>query len=650
MKVQKVFVACDRCKKKKRKCDGRHPCRRCLSASIQCVYDEDRLAQCQERNLDPAVLRTVLDLKYQNEKLSSEILETKQQLQLKEREFTKLRTLYNEQEQLLNSIHKQQPKPLMLLPVAQGSSREQHMSARTILATAVTKMLYHSKSSGSEYVGSFAIVSISKSIRNLLGAHEETCNTPQFLDIEGQYLGAAPKDVELSFLENFMTISHDRYFILEKGKLKDTFKLPASERTHWQHFYLNMALGIGCRLVPVHRVSTYQAPEYYFRNAMKHLASSELNPLRGIQTCALIAIFVGKCHKSYSYLSSWELAGMAMRKLVQYGYHRKRNVTLKHAMKYEFMKRLFWSIYNYEKVLSLSLGRPSSINEEFIDVPLPVSMEISDHPNGNEIRILYKAQKMQQEGVKFDQPITQVTSFIKTCTIRQIESRTNLLFYSVNSLVPSADSFDLIMKSIENWHQKLPLRLEFERKMKGYESYDYLELLYHRAKLLVLLPKIMVCDSKERASLLHLACTSAYGICNSYMGMYHDSVLVFSMFALHTAFLAGITMVYYVRLYGYPKFLKLGSSMKSCSTLLEIFAERGPECKVYQNIFNTLWNFVESNIQNKNQVETTSENVQGKEWGRMSSVGRDKGFDDSLLSDWGFNEDFWEQVMLDINK
>lgn len=643
-------MACDRCKKKKRKCDGKHPCGRCRSANTLCLYDENRLAQYQESNIDPAVLKTILDLKYQNERISSTLSETRRLLELKEREITRIRTLCKQQQQqirLLNSLQKQQGKLFTNPQTLRNESNDTQMSARTIFATAITKMLYHGKNSDSEYVGSFAIVSISKSIRNLLGAREETCNTPLFLDVEGQYLGAAPKDVELSFLENFISVSHNRYFILEKGKLKDTFNLPVSERSHWQHFYLNMALGIGCRLVPVHRVSTYQAPEYYFRDAMKHLANSELDSLKEIQACALIAIFVGKCPKSYFYLSSWELAGIAMRKLIQYGYHRRRYVTEKNALRYEFIKRLFWSVYNYEKVLSLSLGRPSSINEEFIDIPLPVSIEISDHPDEEEIALLYKIQKMQQEGVKFDQPITQITSFIETSAIRQIESRTNLLFYSVNSFVPSADSFDLIMQSIENWHTKLPQRTEFERTMKGLESYDYLELLYHRAKLLVLLPKIMFCDSKERVSLLRLACISANGICNSYMGMYRDSVLVFSVFALHTAFLAGITMVYYVRLNGYPKFLELGSSMKSCSDLLEIFAKRGPECKVYRNIFDTLWGLVGSNFQNKKSLESTAEKRDSE---NTFSSGKYKGSGDTVISDWEFNEDFWKQVMLDINK
>lgn len=149
---------------------------------------------------------------------------------------------------------------------------------------------------------------------------------------------------------------------------------------------------------------------------------------------------------------------------------------------------------------------------------------------------------MQQDGVDFVQPITRLTSFIQTSIFRQIESRTHILFYSVNTLIPNADSFELIMNSIEKWHAGIPPRATFEKTMEGKESYDYFEVLYHRARLLFLLSKMMLGSHKQRASLLKSACAcasasvSASGICDGYTGMHVNSVLVFSMFAFHTAF------------------------------------------------------------------------------------------------------------------
>ena len=87
--------------------------------------------------------------------------------------------------------------------------------------------------------------------------------------------------------------------------------------------------------------------------------------------------------------------------------------------------------------------------------------------------------------------------------------------------------------------------------------------------------------------------------------------------------------------------------MKSCSDLLEIFAKRGPECKVYRNIFDTLWGLVGSNSQNKKSLESTAEKRDSES---TFSSGKYKGSGDTVISDWEFNEDFWKQVMLDINK
>lgn len=97
---------------------------------------------------------------------------------------------------------------------------------------------------------------------------------------------------------------------------------------------------------------------------MKHLSDANFNSLQKIQACALIAIFVGKCYNNFFYLSSWELIGMAMRMLIQNGFHRKKEVTIEGFVEYGFMKRLFWSVYDYEKALSLSMGRPTSINDD----------------------------------------------------------------------------------------------------------------------------------------------------------------------------------------------------------------------------------------------------------------------------------------------
>ncbi|VUG17155.1 DEBR0S1_34464g1_1 [Brettanomyces bruxellensis] len=639
-KNNRVLLACNRCKKKKKKCDGRQPCRSCKGVEAQCIYETSR-SYFPTTSIE---IQHNVDTKIDElNRLRDELANAKVKIRFQNDRIKKLEeSQTNDSDRpSINGINGQ-PQDISM-----QSQEKKSPFARITFATAIMKILYHDQNERNEYIGSFAILSISKAIRNLLGAPRKPKPPPVFLDGDYQYPYGIPISIEADFLKNFLNISHNRYMIIRPGDIKKVFGQKTSERSPWEEFYLSISLGIGCRLVGLLHVTSYLSPEFYFRNAMKHLSDANLNSLQKIQACALIAIFVGKCYNNFFYLSSWELIGMAMRMLIQNGFHRKKEVTIEGCVEYEFMKRLFWSVYDYEKALSLSMGRPTSINDEFIDIPLPLSIELADNPTKQDVTLLYKTQKMQQDGVDFVQPITRLTSFIQTSIIRQIESRTHILFYSVNTLIPNADSFELIMNSIEKWHADIPPRATFEKTMEGKESYDYFEVLYHRARLLLLLPKMMLGSHKQRASLLKSACASASGICDGYMGMHEDSVLVFSMFAFHTAFLAGVTMVYYIRFNGYSHFLKLRSSMRSCSNLLLMFSERWPEGKVYQDIFDTLWDFVETKMGEKENIVDSEKDFNLKEHNYFHAQEEANNF--SWMDD-GFNEDFWSQIMSDITK
>jgi hypothetical protein len=96
-------------------------------------------------------------------------------------------------------------------------------------------------------------------------------------------------------------------------------------------------------------------------------SKSELETLR---TILLLAQFVALCP---SRGSLWHLAGIALRSCVDIGLHwetEEQSVTLDPSDLHE-RRRLFYSTYQFDRVLCINLGRPFGIVDESINVPLP---------------------------------------------------------------------------------------------------------------------------------------------------------------------------------------------------------------------------------------------------------------------------------------
>lgn len=485
-----------------------------------------------------------------------------------------------------------------------------------------------------EYIGTFAVITIVKSIRRFLKGGSELESLPIVLenavDDENQLI---PDRMKSEFLERFFSLAHNRVYLIDHIWFYDMLSRPVEHRDHWEKFCHSIALAIGCRLTELVKVTTYPQPESYFRLALKELVHAEMDPIRQIQACLLIATFISKCYHISFYVSAWELTGCAIRKLFQFGHHQKQSFTRESSWRYEFMKRLFWSAYNYDKLLSLSLGRPCSLLDNFVDIPYPVSIDLPIQPTADDYEKLYQLQVKQVKEGDDNQIVSEFTSFVATSKIRMIESRTHLLLYSVNNSIPIADTVESLEAEIDGWYRSLPSREVFENSIGQRESFDFFDLLYYRARLILILPVIMRRSNNERDQLLDQACLAAGKICSCYKNLHKDSILEFSVVALHTLFLAGVTMVYYFKNKGEPEFINIQKDLRACSSLLFVFSERWSEAKTYSELFDDI-------LEN---VDRTSDNNQMPN--KQTQV-------DALLNSFStpndLTEDFWDQILENI--
>lgn len=83
--------------------------------------------------------------------------------------------------------------------------------------------------------------------------------------------------------------------------------------------------------------------------------------------------------------SIWFLVGLATRACVDLGYHNEHNVQVDQldALELDMRRRLFWCTYKMDRLLSQSLGRPPSIPDGFVNVPVSFACERSLRDTAN---------------------------------------------------------------------------------------------------------------------------------------------------------------------------------------------------------------------------------------------------------------------------
>lgn len=500
------------------------------------------------------------------------------------------------------------------------------------------------------YIGQSAVISKVQAIRKILtNDHDlEIARNPlmkaKYSEISEQDYNQKPsKRLEEIFLQCYLSFSRHRYHFIEKDRLMDIFNKDQTERTDWELFVTNIILANGCRISELCKLTTQFSPKYYFDRALKILGNLQsITSMQQIQISMLLALYL---NYAYDYLDPyimnvWELSGLAVRKMIQLGYHKKKLPTLKNCLQVELEKRLFWSVYAFDKLLSLSLGRPSTLNDIELDIPFPLSLEIV----GDDANYIFNLQNQQLANeLNLNLPVTTITYLVETCRIRQIESKINILVY--NKQIQTAEEFDLINQLLENWVNALPSRKEFNEGLNNEVPFDYMILLYHRAKLFLLLPKLTNINSLEpgaRQSIILSTLKSAGGICKSFQRIQKDAIFGYSIFSLHTIFLAGVTLVYCVWSLGNPANIKAHNDIIACSNLLYSFAERTNEAEtyrfLYENLTETILYNSEPAFENKDTTDTFNAAND------IENLLSDSLIPDNKFFNFTFNEDFWKRL------
>lgn len=305
--------------------------------------------------------------------------------------------------------------------------------------------------------------------------------------------------------------------------------------------------------------------------------------IENIEAMVLLVVYHLRTASSHG---MWYMIGLAMRTAIDLGLHRKANEMNMDSFSAQMRRRLFWTVYYLERVVSMSLGRPFSISDRHIDLDLPwdVNDDVEDSA------ILTAPQDPTQT--------TNLTFAIYLFKLRRIDSRIQHKIYRadrpLSSLRPKMDPLYL---ELEQWKESAFLRF------RG-SDLDYPMLHYNRAVRLLIQPFLPLLPITD--PYYHICLRAAGEICQSHKRLHQTLEYGHSFLAVQTVFMAGITLLYALWTHTEQVWsVSMSNDIRACSTVLFVMGERAGWVKKYRDAFELLVNAAMEKLQGNETARNT---------------------------------------------
>ncbi|OCF38400.1 hypothetical protein I317_07830 [Kwoniella heveanensis CBS 569] len=119
-------------------------------------------------------------------------------------------------------------------------------------------------------------------------------------------------------------------------------------------------------------IKSAEAGALWFESAfhMQHLSWTNVDHFQ-VQCLTLLAAYQASVNQMPQ---AWILASQAIRYAMDMGYHRQTVQREATPHNRQIRRMMWWTVYGLEKLLSLSLGRPSAVDDRDIDCPYPLAL------------------------------------------------------------------------------------------------------------------------------------------------------------------------------------------------------------------------------------------------------------------------------------
>ncbi|KAE8138310.1 major facilitator superfamily domain-containing protein [Aspergillus pseudotamarii] len=393
--------------------------------------------------------------------------------------------------------------------------------------------------------------------------------------------GAEPPNDEMGsrIMNAYLTRLHTRYPFLDRRELwrlhEARWQLAKKKREELSKaekfgiFQLYIVYAIGATFLQLSERYSYIPPERFYMTGLQQ--ASAMCEARSIENIKAMTLLVVYHLRSASSQGVWYMIGLAMRTAIDLGLHRKANEVNLDPFTAQLRRRLFWTVYYLERVVSMSLGRPFSIADRNIDLPLP--LDVNDDVRDSAILTAVPLA---------DRPTT-MTFALYLIRIRQIDSKVQHKIYRADRPLHTLRSkMDRLFLELEEWKQSALLRFSGA-------DLDYPMLHYNRALRLLIqpfLPSLPLTDPYY-----HICLRAAGDICQTHKRLHQTLEYGHSFLAVQTVFMAGITLLYALWTHTSEVWsVQMSNDIRACSTVLFVMGERAAWVKKYRDAFELLVN------------------------------------------------------------
>ncbi|KAF9885274.1 hypothetical protein FE257_013072 [Aspergillus nanangensis] len=410
-------------------------------------------------------------------------------------------------------------------------------------------------------------------------------NTPRPRTLRMEELlakGTEPPNDEMGsrILDAYLTRLHVRYPFLDRldlwrlhearWRLARTKREDLSQSERFGIFKLYLVYAIGATTISLSEKYTYVPPERFYITALQQVpAMCETRSVENIEAMTLLVVY----HlRSASSQGVWYMVGLAMRTAIDLGLHRKANEINLDIVTAQMRRRLFWTVYYLERVVSMSLGRPFSIADRHIDLPLPLDID-------DDVR----DPAMVTTTSPPSDAITTLTFSIYLIQLRRIDSKIQHKIYRADRPLHLLRSkMDRLFLELEEWKDSAFIRFSGR-------DLDYPILHYNRALRLLIqpfLPSLTLTDPYY-----HICLRAAGNICQTHKRLHQTLEYGHSFLAVQTVFMAGITLLYALWTHSTEIWsVQISNDIRACSTVLFVMGERAAWVKKYRDAFELLVN------------------------------------------------------------
>ncbi|KAB8263105.1 fungal-specific transcription factor domain-containing protein [Aspergillus pseudonomiae] len=577
--------ACDRCHRRKSKCDKALPaCGPCRKAGVACKY-VDRTKGHQQ--LLEKLQRRLKHVEATNRSLAAKLAKT--------------RALNNVPGEATSRLHETEDENDVIEEVtflSSGAGGEQHFlgsASGVFLASLVSATMVSSPSQGTQE-------------RGPRGRRSSRFPPVPLLTTASSEASALPSEqVARNLHRAYFEHDHLCYPFLHREStlcaLDQAYQDPSLEQDAFASFAFGMILAIATASVHKFNIEALPDAEAYQIRATQRL--NEVMRDGGIQALqALLLLCQYRMTNSIQDTSTslWHIVGVASRMCFELGLHREQTYRAAETtdtsdnssnatILCEVRRRCFWCVVAMDRIVSITLGRPLAIHLQDVEVALPDSIHDTCFDRGN-----------------IDSP-----SF----------SRTALFVHIVRYRIICGDIFDAtsalaarekLANDLAQWqHETAALSLpeiDLSNPLLGgqssYRAREWYELLYYNALLMLYRPSPALSSaSPHDAGVLQTIFVAAKQAITLYSHLHRSRRINYTWITLHSVFMAGLSYVYAVGrhfrarkrrtaastsslLQSDPTIIEIVHDSRACSNVLVGISERWNVTKHCHDVFNRL--------------------------------------------------------------